>query len=225
LEPGEPVRLPLDPREIPTIKHDYGEVPILFESAGIRRIVTLAYLIVWTWNEHKIISEQTGIPLENRMVVLVDEVEAHLHPRWQRVILPALLDIAKDLSGELSVQLLVASHSPLVLASAETIFDESIDKLFHLETSRGGKVHFSQVPFVRYGPVDSWLTSTIFDLKQARSREAERIIDDAIELQKRKSPDREKVKEIHNALKELLPPEDRFWPRWVFFAKKYGVDL
>ncbi len=225
LLPGDPIRLPLDPREIPTIKHNYGDVPILFESAGIRRIITLAYLMVWTWNEHKIFSEQANRPLENRMVVLVDELEAHLHPRWQRSILPALLGVSNDLSSELELQLIGSTHSPLVLASAESIFDQSLDKLFHLETSRSGKVSFSQVPFVRYGPADSWLTSGVFNLSQPRSKEAETVINQAVALQKEKKPSEAEVKKVHDLLQETLPAEDAFWPRWIFFAKKYGVKL
>jgi hypothetical protein len=51
--PGTPVRLPNEPREIPTIIHPYGEIPIIHVSAGVKRIVSLAYLIVWAWYEHK----------------------------------------------------------------------------------------------------------------------------------------------------------------------------
>lgn len=225
LEPGEPIRLPPDPREIPTIKHPYGEVPIVHASAGVRRIVTLAYLIVWVWNEHKIISEQYGRKLENRMVVLVDEVEAHLHPKWQRVILPALLGVSSDLSDELSLQLLVATHSPLVLASGEPVFNEITDKLFHLEIKKSGKVTFNEIPFIRYGNVNSWLTSSIFGLAQARSPQAEDAIMSAIRLQKQTHPSNEAIKQVSDRLSEHLPPEDSFWPRWVFFAKKYGIEL
>jgi hypothetical protein len=225
LVPGVPVRLLPDPREIPTIKHQYGEVPILFESAGVRRIIMLAYLIVWTWNEHKIKSEQTGKKSERRMVVMVDEIEAHLHPRWQRTILPALLGVSEDLSSELEMQLMVATHSPLVLASAESVFDPSLDKLFHLEMAQAGKVDFFEIPFIKYGPVDSWLTSQVFDLQQARSKEAEEIITRAIALQKLENPSSEEIKEVHNLLADILPPEDRFWPRWVFFASRHGVNV
>ncbi len=89
LEPGELQRVPDDPRDIPTLKYPYGEVPIVCASAGVRRILTLAYLIVWAWNEHKIHSDLAHNPHQKRMVVLVDEMEAHLHPLWQRVVLPA----------------------------------------------------------------------------------------------------------------------------------------
>ena len=54
---------------------------------------------------------------QKNMVILIDEVEAHLHPKWQRVIVPALLDVRQDLDPELRAQLLIATHSPLVTVS------------------------------------------------------------------------------------------------------------
>lgn len=44
-------------------------------------------------------------------ILIIDEIEAYLHPKWQRKILPAL---QKGLPG---VQIIVASHSPFVIAS------------------------------------------------------------------------------------------------------------
>ncbi len=137
LEPGEPRRLPGERREVPTLKHPYGEVPIVYASAGVRRIITLAYLIVWAWNEHKINSSHARKDPQSRMVVLVDEMEAHLHPQRQRAVLPALLDVTEELSKYLQAQFIVATHSPLVMASVEPVFDEEKDKLFHLDS-----VHF-----------------------------------------------------------------------------------
>ncbi len=46
-------------------------------------------------------------------VVLIDELDLHLHPRWQRVALPRLRDAFPAL------QLVVTTHSPQVLSSAE----------------------------------------------------------------------------------------------------------
>ena len=47
-----------DAREIPSIVTDYaGQIPIIHASSGIRRIVALAYILTWSWSEHRIASE------------------------------------------------------------------------------------------------------------------------------------------------------------------------
>jgi hypothetical protein len=74
LVPGNPVRLPNEAKEIPTLKHPYGEVPIVHAAAGVRRIITLAYLIVWAWEEHKVQSELIRKKPETRMVIVIDEI-------------------------------------------------------------------------------------------------------------------------------------------------------
>ena len=225
LEPGEPTRLPDEPKEVPTLKHSYGEIPIVHASAGVRRIVTLAYLIVWAWNEHKVYSDLARAEPQRRMVIMVDEMEAHLHPLWQRSVLPALLDVGKELSRDLQPQFLVATHSPLVMASVELAFDDSKDKLFHLDLSRNGEVAFRELRFVRYGSIDAWLTSEVFDLRHARSLEAEKAIERAKAVQKLKAPTSEEVKAVSNELIASLASTDEFWPRWLYFAEQHGVKL
>jgi len=225
LEPGEPRRLPHDPRDIPTLKHPYGEVPIVYASAGVRRIVTLAYLIVWAWNEHKIFSDLAHRHPQRRMVVLIDEMEAHLHPQWQRAVLPALLDIREVLASDLHAQFLVATHSPLVMASMEPQFNDETDKLFHLDLAHNGKTTLKELRFIRYGAIDSWLTSEVFDLRQARSREAEMAIEKAKALQRQEQPQTGDVRIVSEELMKALATDDEFWPRWVYFAEQHGVSL
>ena len=222
---GPPVRIPNDNREIPTLLHPYGQVPILFESAGIRRIITLAYLLVWAWEEHKVYAKQQNRPEERQMIVLMDEAEAHLHPKWQRVILPALLDIGTHLHNEMSVQWIIASHSPLVLASGEAIWDTDSDGLFHIEMNRAGSVSFRQAQFERRGTIDSWLASGIFEMRRPGSSEREAAIEAAVQLQLQDEPAVATVKEVTERLKRHLPPEDSFWVRWIFFAQSYGVTV
>jgi len=54
LKPGKPVRIPGDTEEIPTLEYPWGNVPIVHAAASVQRIVALAYVIVWAWEEHKI---------------------------------------------------------------------------------------------------------------------------------------------------------------------------
>jgi hypothetical protein len=225
LEPGENRRIPGERFEIPHLKHPYGDVPITLESAGVRRIITLAYLIVWAWSEHKIASELAHEEPQSRMVILIDEMEAHLHPKWQRAVLPALLDVREELSSTLKVQSIVATHSPLVMASVEPIFNRETDKLFHLDLSARGEVTFKELRFIAYGGIDSWLTSEIFDLDQPRSQEAEVAIEEAIALQKQKKPNKEDVQRVSDALVKYVPSEDKFWARWVYFAEQHGIEI
>ncbi len=223
-EPGEPVRVLGDPRDIPTIKHPFGTTPIIYSSAGVRRIVTLAYLIVWAWTEHIIAANLARTEPQRRIVVLVDEMEAHLHPRWQRAVLPALMSLQEMLSSELEAQYIVATHSPLVMASSEEVFDPTTDSLFHLDLV-GNKVTLEEIDFVKFGDVSSWLTSPVFGLKQARSSEAEMAIEAAKVLQNSDMVSANDVRSVSERLVRYLAPDDKFWPRWVFFAEKHGVDL
>ncbi|MFO5439006.1 MAG: AAA family ATPase, partial [Dolichospermum sp.] len=228
LKPGEPVRLPYDAREIPTIEHPYGTVPIIHASAGVQRIITMAYLIVWAYEEHKIQSKLIRREPQKRMVILVDELEAHLHPQWQRAILPALLDARDDLASDLQVQIMVATHSPLVMASVEPRFDQRVDKLFNLELVKsdllGNEVQIEELPFIRQGVVDSWLMSDVFKLRHSRSLEAEKAIEAAKVLQLSDNPNSEDVARVSHDLARYLSEDDRFWPRWVYFAEQHGVD-
>ena len=177
LIPGDTVRIPNDSREIPTIKYPYGTVPVTNSSAGVGRIITLAYLIVWAWNEHKENCKLRGIKPDSRIVVMVDELEAHLHPKWQRTILPALIEVQKYLADELEVQFIIATHSPLIMASSESVFDIDTDKLFQIRlAAETSDAVVTEENFIKYGQVNAWLTSPIFNLNQARATGAEQAI-------------------------------------------------
>jgi hypothetical protein len=182
LRPGEPERFALDARPIPTLRMPYGEVPILHSSAAVQRIVALAYALVWAWQEHLVSASLIRREPQRHLVLIVDEVEAHLHPFWQRLIVPAIMQVTSELSSTVKTQLHIATHSPLVLASAETVFDEKLDDLHHLKLVDGNVV-LEELPFVRRGSADLWLVSEVFGLGQARSLPAERAIEDAKTLQ------------------------------------------
>lgn len=219
LRPGPLVRISIDePRDIPSLKTAYDDhVPILHASAGVRRIVALAYMLLWSWLEHLIAADRHGETRTSRVVMLIDEIEAHLHPRWQRTILRSVLNLASLLHKRASIQLIAATHSPLVLASAEPIFDPGTDAWFDLdlETSRRGA--FAQLrkrEFVRRGDASAWLRSEAFDLKEAGSLEAEQAISQALALAVAAKPSKQEIDRIDQMLRETLGSTDRFWARW-----------
>ena len=225
LEPGEPTRVSLDDvRDFPTLQTPYQQdVPIIHASSGIRRIVALAYLLVWAWREHVAASRLLRQPPSKQIVLLIDEVEAHLHPRWQRVILPALLRVVDVLTGtdEVPVQLVAASHSPLLLASLEPHFDPARDGLWKLEL-RDQQVHLEKEPWALRGDASAWLTSDIFDLPTARSVESERAIQRASQAMQDDAPTDE-LREITAELGRLLKGTDPFWVRWNHLLHRRGA--
>ncbi len=189
LTPGNLRRVSLDDvRDHPTLKMPYDqEVALIHASAGIRRIVALSYLLVWSWREHRRASEIIGEEPVSEVILLIDEMEVHLHPRWQRRIVPALLGVMGALCENLkiSVQIVTATHSPLVLASVEPYFDETTDSMWELDIV-DGQVKLGRSEWRRYGDVNSWLSSSIFDLAEPRSVEAEEGMGKAMELLRRR---------------------------------------
>lgn len=230
LQPGESIRIGGDSRDIPTLRHDYGVVPFVNESAGVRRIVTVAYLLVWAWNEHRVHATLAGKTPQDHIVLMIDEIEAHLHPKWQRVILPALLDVTNVLSSKMKSQVVVATHSPMILASMESGFSEDSDKLFHLYLEEPSlravrEIKLDEIRYFKHGTVDSWLTSDVFELKQPRSSEGESALEQAERLLRESSSDPKKIIGVNQALKDALPADDPFWPRWLHFAEMKDVKL
>ena len=55
----------------------------------------------------------TDNPLEGTGIVLIDEIELHLHPKWQREVIPALLATFPG------IQFIVTTHSPQVLSQVD----------------------------------------------------------------------------------------------------------
>jgi len=54
-------------------------------------------------------------------IVLIDEIDLHLHPKWQRGIVPKLTQFFPE------VQFVISTHSPFVLQSANVINGKRID--------------------------------------------------------------------------------------------------
>lgn len=217
IAPGPPRRISIeDTRDIPTILLPYGSVPVTHASAGMRRVLSLAYVLVWTWYEHTEAARLMNVAPLQEMVLLIDEIDAHLHPTWQRVILPALFEVFPEIERSLQVQVIVSTHSPLVLASVETLFDEDRDSLLHF-VLRDGKILVEQIPWAKQGDVVNWLVSETFGLYQGRSREAERAIEAAEAFMRSDAtpPDLDTREKIHVELQRVLGGHDDFWPRWL----------
>ncbi|CAM2068752.1 AAA family ATPase [Sulfidibacter corallicola] len=223
LTPGQLTRISLDDvRDMPTISMPYQQdVAVIHASAGMRRVMALAYFLVWAWQEHRQASKQLQEPETNRVIFLIDEIESHLHPRWQRTIVPALMTVMNRLATEAEIQLLTATHSPLIMASVEPFFDNEKDAWFDLDFA-GGQVSLKHREFQKHGEAGSWLTSEAFDLKSGRSLAYESLIEDASALLQEEAPDLENIKKVNSALVQALSPKDEFLFNWRYICRRKG---
>jgi hypothetical protein len=224
LAPGPLVRISLDDScDYPTISTSYGQqVPVVQASSGVRRILALAYLLVWTWQEHQRAAELLGQELTPRLIFLIDEVEAHLHPSGQRRVLAALLGVVNQLRAETDVQLLVVTHSPLVMASVEPFFEPAIDRWWDLDLIDGG-VTLSQRPFERQRDANTWLMSQAFDLPSAGSLARQQALDRARNLiRQRTQANRAEIEASEYALQHSLAGTDPFWNQWRWAKARFG---
>ena len=97
----------------PVVRFENGHVAPWYElSDGYHVFIALVADIA---RRAVMLNELDGAHAPGRVegVVLIDELDLHLHPRWQRVALPRLREAFPRL------QLVVSTHSPQVLSSAE----------------------------------------------------------------------------------------------------------
>lgn len=238
LQIGKSVRVRVDDvRDTPTLEMPYGPVPVTQTAAGMRRVLGLAYLLVWAWEEHQKAAQLQKEASTTRIVLLFDEIEAHLHPKWQRVFLPALLKVVDGLllKGKAkSVQFVVTTHAPLVLGSVESTWGESKDQLYDFDLIKGknGKpfIRFSELPFAKHGSAENWLESESFDLASGYAPAAEKAMEraDAFMLA-HPEPDKAPLKEVeavHAELLKALGGDDEYMPYWLPYfdrrSKKKG---
>lgn len=225
--PGELTRISLeDVRDMPTIEMAYGnQVPIVHASSGIRKILSFAYLFVWAWEEHKQAAKLTQKPTTDTIYILIDELDAHLHPQWQRKIVSSILAVKSVLPDNVDFQILASTHSPLIMASLEPVFDKKKDAWFDLDlVGQNGhrEVVLTKRDFIKQGDVGNWLTSEAFDLDSTVSLEAEKVLKEAEEALVQSGFNYEQAKLLHQKLTAVLPADDDFFLRWKIVGNKKG---
>lgn len=157
-------------------------------------------------------AEAQSRPEELTGLVLIDELEQHLHPQWQRKILSGLR------ANLPRVQFIVTSHSPLI-ASSVTGLDESTkdgwrEKLVYLEAREGGAV----LPLEPEKPlrgltVTQVLASPAFDYLVEAEPSVAATYEEASRLAskgaRRTAQEEERYRKVKRIVGEILSMEDR----------------
>ena len=134
-------------------------------------------------------------PLHEEAVVLVDEIDLHLHPKWQRDLVPTLSKIFPN------VQFIVTTHSPHVLQSME---DVNLYVLRRDAESGEIEAERSNVTNFTGWTVEEILSETMELKEGVRSvvyNEKKRAFEDAL-----KAKDRVQAEEIYAELERMMRP-------------------
>lgn len=135
-------------------------------------------------------------PLSEPAIVLVDEIDLHLHPKWQRKIFGYLSEKFPK------TQFIVTAHSPLVVQAAP----EDVNII--LLRKEGDHVVIDQsIESVHHWRLDQILTSDLFGLETAYNPQTEKLIDERKELLSKNSLTKEEKKRLGelNSIVENLP--------------------
>lgn len=135
-------------------------------------------------------------PLAESAIVLVDEIDLHLHPQWQRNVIPYLSKTFPN------TQFFVTTHSPMVLQSAKDI------NLFVLKHNEKGMVSVerSDIHDFRGWTVEEILRETMGLQNDVHSDEYQRLISEFnTGLDKN---DRKKIQKAYDEIIPLLHPNN-----------------
>jgi predicted ATP-binding protein involved in virulence len=136
---------------------------------------------------------QSENPLSEPVIILIDEIDLHLHPKWQRTV------IDKFSHHFPKAQYIVTAHSPLIVQAAE-------DRNANIVVCRkeGDRVIIDNDPDeVKGWRVDQILTSDLFEVESSQSIEIEKLRNEKISLLLNKSlsnEDKERLKSIDQKL-------------------------
>ena len=180
-------------------KTPYGTIPLAGLSLGYQ--TTLAWTIDLASRLYERYPNSPN-PLAQPAIVLIDEIDLHLHPRWQRQIMD-------DLTHHFpKTQFIATAHSPLMVQAAANA------NLAVLQQQGGQVVIENQPRFVKAWRADQILTSDLFGVP-TRSESIERLIAERHALLDKTSwsPSEEKRLKVLDKELDSLPtaedPEDQ----------------
>lgn len=148
------------------------DIPFSALSLGYQTTICLAIDIAWRLFQYY---PNSKTPRTQPAIILIDEIDLHLHPRWQRLIIEKLGNIFT------STQFIATTHSALMVQSATDVNlavlqkDENEVRIENdLEVVHGWRVDQLRV--------DQILNSPIFGLENSRGSRSEELFKDRAEL-------------------------------------------
>jgi hypothetical protein len=177
-----------------TIETDDGELPLEAVSQGTTSLMGWVGILLQRFYE---VYGDDEDPTRRPAVVLMDEIDAHLHPEWQRTLIAKLSRIFPN------VQFIATTHSPLVVAGLEP---EQVFRFVRGEDGRLARLPVD-VEMLR-GRADQILTGDLFGLKTTVDPVTGRKMDryrDLLGKSRRTDEEESEIQELQGVLQASIP--------------------
>ena len=181
------------------IKSKWGDRSFNSLSDGYRSLTTVIIDFL-TW---KLLHNNNKVNLRDISgIFIIDEVEQHLHPKWQRNIIRVLSERFPK------VQFIGSTHTPICALGLNDLTCKSqLIKASYINSHSEVDTFDMKESYKGYR-IDQILTSDIFELTSARSKSTENKLKEYREIylkdsDKRSEHDNKKLKEIEQELKNL----------------------
>lgn len=162
------------------VKTPYGWVAIKEMSLGYRTLMT--WMVDFASRLFDRYPDSPN-PLAEPAIVLVDEIDLHLHPKWQRKLMQELSDTFPN------TQFIASAHSPLVVQAATNA------NVVLLRREGDHVIIDNDVKAIKGWRVDQVLTSDLFGLESARPPQMEDALKERTRLlSKTRLTDRDKAR-------------------------------
>ncbi|MGP7795511.1 AAA family ATPase [Sphingomonas sp. CLY1604] len=160
-----------------------GVVPLADLSLGYQAMfawtVDLAYRLLQAY-------PQSDAPMLEAAIVLVDEIDLHLHPRWQR-------DLRRHMLTHFpNVQFIATTHSPITAQDA--IAEGGVVAVVRWN-DKGAQILTNPLPR-RHWTMDQLVTSELLGFGAPRPKGAERKMERRVEILRKERPTRKELAEL-----------------------------
>lgn len=110
-------------------------LPLSYYSDGFRNLIYLIFDLVWRASQLNPWLDMNGLRENVTGVVTIDEIDLHLHPKWQAKAIPMIQRLFPN------VQFFITTHSPTVVANLEigTLYEINNDSISKTEDEFFGK--------------------------------------------------------------------------------------
>ena len=174
-----------DGRNIPIFKNSAGEKFDINELSSGEKQLFLRTLAI------KMLNPKNSI-------ILIDEPEISLHPKWQQQIVDVYKKIGKN------NQIIIATHSPHILGSVKK------ENIILLDRNDDGKIMIKtdEDLYDSYGQPTDRVLKDIMGLESTRNPKISKLLEEAGELIDKDEYESEKFKNKYNELREMLGSKD-----------------